>query len=999
MDRLDQQRERILDDLRGLLAGEVRGEAVFRQLYASDGSIHEIRPLAVVRPRHTRDVVACVQYAAERGITIHARGAGTGVAGESLGPGLVVDFSWAMRRILRVESDCARVQPGVVLERFNAELRRQGRQFGPDPSRGAMTTIGSVISVDAAGSRWLKYGSARRHVRSLQLVLADGHVIEAGREPLVEAEGVASDRRKRELVAQLGAVLAAGEETIRRGRPRSLLGRRGYQLHDVLADGHVDLARLIAGSEGTLALITEATLGTDAVPRHRGVALLLFDRLDSAARAGLEILQRRPTACDLMDRRHLSLARENEVRFDLLVPSAVEAALLVERESDDAAELREWLQGLTADMAGKNRAAMAAHLATDPDEVALFWQLAAKARPALYRVKGVSRPVPVVDDAVVPPDVLPEFLVRVQNVLKRHEVTASLLAHAGQGQLHLHPLLNIHDPADVERMRRVAADFYQEVIEAGGAPVGEHAFGLSRSALPAASDPSLYEVMRQVKKVFDPGGLFNPGKIIDAEPDAATRHLRPPLLPRVEGRRSEGATGEQGEPPDAALRDLVELQLDWDPRRISGVVADCNRCGECRTQAPDSRMCPLLRAAPSEEASPRAKANLLRGILTGRVPLELLTLDSFKQVADLCFHCHMCRVECPARVDIPRLMREAKAAHVAANALPHRQWLVAHLESLAALGSLVRPAANWALSNRLMRWLLERTFGVAQGRKLPQLASPTFLRWAARRRLTRPSRRGGRKVAYFVDLYANYFDPQLAAALVAVLEHNGVSVFVPPAQRFSGMPAIALGAIEPARRLARRNVSVLADAVRQGYHVIATEPSAALCLKREYPQLLEDDDAQLVADNASEACTYLWRMHTTGQLQLDFDPLPARLAYHAPCHLKALEVGAPGLNLLRLIPGMQVHDVEAGCSGMAGTFGLSQRNYRASLRIGWSLITRLRDPDVLAGTTECSACKIQMEQGTTKPTIHPLKLLALAYRLMPELSAALVAHGKELVVT
>jgi Fe-S oxidoreductase len=307
--------------------------------------------------------------------------------------------------------------------------------------------------------------------------------------------------------------------------------------------------------------------------------------------------------------------------------------------------------------------------------------------------------------------------------------------------------------------------------------------------------------------------------------------------------------------------------------------------------------------------------------------------------------------------------------------------------------------SNWALHNRQMRWLLEKTLGIAQGRKLPPVAPRTFIHWAARRRLTRPTRRSGHKVVYFVDTYANYHDPQLARALVAVLEHNGVAVYVPPDQKQGGMAAVSCGALDIARRLAAHNVMLLAEAVRQGYHVIATEPAAALSLVREYPYLIDEEDAHLVAQNTFEACSYLWRMHSQGRLQLDLEPISATLGYHMPCRLKALQVGSPGESLLRLIPGLTVTHLEEGCSGMAGTFGLKHENYRASLRAGWKLIRAIRNPNIQAGTTECSTCKIQMEQGTDKPTIHPIKLFAAAYGLMPEILSLLGAPATELTVT
>jgi Fe-S oxidoreductase len=344
-------------------------------------------------------------------------------------------------------------------------------------------------------------------------------------------------------------------------------------------------------------------------------------------------------------------------------------------------------------------------------------------------------------------------------------------------------------------------------------------------------------------------------------------------------------------------------------------------------------------------------------------------------------------------------MMEAKAAYVATNGPTPTQWLLARFDKLSAWGSKISPLANWVVSSRTGRWVLEKTLGIAQGRKLPRFAARSFMRRAGRRRLTRPTRRTGRKILYFVDSYANFHDPQLADSLVAVMEHNNVAVYVHPDQKPSGMGFISMGSLGPVRRLAAHNIHLLAEAVRQGYHIVATEPSTVLCLTHEYLHLIDDNDARAVAANTSEACTYLWRLHQQGKLQLDLRPLPGTFGYHQPCHIRALEVGSPSENLLRLIPGLSVQRIERGCSGMAGLWGLKRENYRTSLRAGWGLISRLRDPALQAGLTECSACKIQMEQGTTKPTIHPLKLLAYSYGLMPDVAGLLSQRGEELVVT
>ena len=999
MHELDHQRERIQEDLRGLIAGDVRCDALFCQLFSSDGSIYEIRPLGVVRPRSTADVAVCVQYAADKQIPLHARGAGSGLAGESLGQGLVIDFSKYLRRVIKVDAESVRLQPGIVHERLNAHLRPRGRIFGPDPANAAVTTVGGMIAIDASGSRWLKYGSVRRHVRGLQVVMADGRTMELGREPIVAGVSIDSNPRKRELINRLSAILAAAADVIRSQQPKSPLNRCGYNLADVLGEDFIDLAGIMVGSEGTLGLITEATLATQTLSRHRGVVLLLYESLDKAAHSLPSILPWRPAACDLMDRRHLSLARESEVRFDLLIPAEAEAAMLVEFEGDEAQETRDRMRGLIESVQQQARLASGSRQAFDQEETELFLNLPNRAMPLLYRLKGPNRPVPVVEDVSVPPEVLPDFLVRTQNVLKRRQVTASLLCHAGHGQLHIQPFLDLDDPNDVQRMRLMAEELYEEVFSVGGTIGGEHAYGLSRTQFLRRQAGPLYEVFRQVKQIFDPENVLNPGKIISDDAELMTRNLRPPLRlpPTMSALYPGDLPAEETETP--ALRDLVELQVNWDPQRVADATAPCNRCGECRSQSPHVRMCPIFRILPTEEASPRAKANLLRGILNRSIDLSSLATDNVKEVADLCVHCHSCRLECPAGVDIPKLMMEAKAAYLRTNGMRFAEWIMIHLDLLASIGRLFAPLTNWALGNRQMRWLIERMLGIAQGRKLPRVAARPFLRRAARRRLTRQNRRATHRVLYFVNTFANYHDPQLGEALVSVLKHNGIGVYVPADQWCSGMASIACGALEHARKIAKHNIALLAEAVRQGYHIIATEPAAVLCLSHEYIHLIDDEDSRLVAARTSEACSYLWEMHLDGKLQLDFRPVHASLGYHTPCHLRALNVGTPGENLLGLVPGVRLHHIEQGCSGMAGTFGMLHRNYRSSLRAGWGLISKLRNPAIQAGATECSSCRIQMEQGTTKRTIHPIKLLALAYGLMPDVASLLTTPGEELIIS
>ncbi len=669
--------------------------------------------------------------------------------------------------------------------------------------------------------------------------------------------------------------------------------------------------------------------------------------------------------------------------------------LLVEQDGDDAANVRDRLQQIIDRVRHRKRWAFESRQAYDQKEIEICWRLAHKVVPTLHRLRGTERPLPFVEDIVVPPGELPTFTLELQNILKRHQVTSSLFAHAGHGQLHVRPFLDLADAADLVKLKNLATELYEAVWAVGGSISGEHGDGLSRTPFVRQQYGDLNRVFEAVKRIFDPHNILNPGKIVGDRALLEPGTLRP--VTAGSSRPVPDADVDTAAPPSGL--EVVPLQLNWTPEEIMHTARRCNGCGACRSQEPDVRMCPMFRFAPSEEASPRAKANLMRGILTGELDPSTLASEELKATADLCINCQMCRLECPAEVDIPKLMIEAKAAYVATNGLRPSDWIMCNLDRVGGLACRLSPLANRLIGNRLARWFVDKILGIAQGRKLPRYNSRMFLKTASRRRLSRPSRRSGRKVLYFVDTYANYHDADLAQSFVSVLEHNGVQVYVPPNQVPSGMPMVALGALERARKVAAHNVELLAEAVRQGYDVVSTEPSAVLCLKREYPSLLDDTDARLVAENTSEACDYLWKLHLAGHLQLDFKPVNASLAYHAPCHLKALDIGLPGLNLLRLIPGLSVHETERGCSGMAGTFGLKRENYRTSLRAGWGLISEMRDSSVQLGTTECSACKMQMEQGTTKPTLHPLKLLALAYGLAPQGAALLTRQGEELIVT
>ncbi len=977
---MDLEQARIEEDLRGIVAGDVLCDDVGRSLYATDGSLFEEWPVAIVRPRSSDDVVATVRWAAERGVSVHPRGGGTSLCGGPLGRGIVIDCSRFMRRILESHEDAVRVQPGVVGYQLEAFLARRRRAFGPDPANAAVSTLGGMIGRDASGSRFLRHGAMREWVESVEVVLADGTLVELG---VVEAgdpspssnagAGItaSSPDRARSLAAGVAEILTRHRECIARWQPRSRSTHGGYRLGDLERDGGVALPRLFCGSEGTLGIVTAATLRTTLPDPATAVGLLLFDSLEAAAEAAVRLLPLTPSACDLFDRRHLALARGARPSFDLLIPPVAEAGLLVEFTADEPADCNARLEQALASMHRGRRGCIDIRRAEDSHDATFFWELSRNVVSTLHGVRAEMRPVPFLEDVVVPPPALPDFIRRLQEVLQRHHGTAMIFSHAGHGELHVRPHANPRDPAERGRLEALAEAVYTEVAAVGGSFGAELGLGISRTGFFAATFPELMPVFAEVKSLFDPEGTLAPGRIVpDATPPVAFRRpLEPP-------------TAESIESPDApAAVEVVPLGM-WDRGRLIVEVDACNGCGGCRSISPTTRMCPRYRENPSEEASPRAKADVMAAVLTGTLDPKTLTDDAVRAVADTCFNCHRCRSDCAAGVDIPAIVTELKAAHYAANATRLAPWLRSRIDALLAAAGAVRPLTNWAIENPQARWLIEKTVGIARGRKLPHVSGNQLMRWAARRGLTRPSRRSGPRVLYFLDIYARRHDPLLAQSFVSVLERNGIGVFIDPRQVAAGMPQVSEGDLEGARKAARANVRVLAEAVRLGYRIVCTEPSAVTCITRHYPMLLDDEERDRVAAATCDAATYLWELHREGRLRLDFQPVPARILYHAGCHEQIGGAIPPAEHLLRLVPGLVVESADRGCSGMAGTFGLARENYRASLRMGLGLVAAMRGSGIEAGSTACSACRLQMEQGTTKPTVHPVKILAKAYGLL-----------------
>ncbi len=1045
---MDSQRERIQDDLRGVIEGTVDCDNSTTLLYSTDGSIHQATPLGVVCPRHWRDVVQTIKYARENKFSVHPRGSGSFLAGESLGTGLILDFSRFMRRVIGIQDNIIRVQPGAVRERINAGLRPLGLIFGPDGGNLLTSTIGGQIAVNSAGGSWLKYGAPASLLTGIKAVLADGNLVHFDKDC---AQNAPAGSPMAELTQRLKLVYEKHAALIDATPENSSIHHAGYNL-TALRSGNIDYLRLLAGSEGTLAAFTELELRVEPIPNHTTAVLFFFDSIRKAALAAKDVIHLNIDSCDLMDRRHLHLVSETDTRIDLLVPPEAEAALLIFCSAQTQVDVRAQLRTLNEHLCLYNNWAFAENYSYDEHELEIYRLIRNSIQPTPNETRLVE-PVSYVDDVTVNPHRLDEFLAELLALMQSEEVSSSIYCHAPQGQMCLHPFLNLHEQKDRDKLLSFASKYYELAWKYGGYIGREHGSGISRQYYLKQQSPEYYEVYRDIKLAFDPDSLFQPGKIIAPDDSPLTLNLRadyskttkeitearkvPEVVEpgfispeelkkrrksRKDGKSASSENSQQADMPEEIeqtdqpaglsvnrqsepekLEDLTVLQMDWRQDQVFRDCFTCNDCGSCRSQDSGRRACPLFRQELRETISPRAKANLIRAFALKQLDLPELLSDEVKEIIDSCFNCRSCQFECSRHTPVPQMILQARSAYVSAMGLGFSDKLVAQFDKLSRLAIAFRPLSSAVLKSPFCRMILEKTLGISSARKVPPIPARSFLdeyqKFDIRYQDYNPES-GSRRVFFFVSAFANYHDVALAEAVMKVLQFNGVEVVCSVNQKPSGLSALTMGMRDKAAALARHNVNILADAIRDSCDIVCVEPADTYCIKYEYPVLLDrDPDARLVSDNVYDMSQYLWTLHLNGKLNLKFQPINMTLGYHAPCRLRALNIGYPSLNLLRLIPNLTVETIEAGCCGMAGLYGIQAKNYYNSIRIGMPLITQLRKPAIQASATDCSSCRIAMEHKSTKPCVHPIKILACAYGIMPEIIETLRRPARDNFLT
>ncbi len=950
--------DQIRADLRGEFRGTLHTDGPHLAVYASDASPFHITPHAVAIPADEDDLRVLVRYAHEHSLPLIPRGAGTGVGGECLGGGVVVDMSVGFRTPPVIDGSAVKAASGLTLREVNDALAPHGRRFAPNPLSGGTATVGGAVGTNASGPNVTAHGYTRGHVSGLRVVWDNGETatLTATRQSSDAAD--TPQMRTLELRTQALTLLSRHLPLIERHRPLTPFHRCPYQLDGVVTPDGLDLCRLLVGSEGTFAITTEAVLNTVPLPGGVAAGVWGFRSLNEALRAGLLLRAAGGVvSADVFDQRVLFLAKA-------IVPDGVAAVLAVEveAESPTAAMLA------MVDAAGRVREVFPfIDLSTDEPGVATFRKALAA---ATYSSRGpVGRPVPVIDDTAVPGDELIRYVSGVADLLRKAELPAVFHVSPLSGQVIARPLLDLSKPADREALWPLADRVHQLVVAVGGTISTRFGVGVARTPWVAKQYGPLVPVFAELKRVFDPNGILNPGKITAPDPSRPAWPLRPLWVV----------------PPTPLQPSRIPLSVRADPPEER-----CTGCGDCRSRVAPVRMCPTFHPTGIEAASPRAKANLMHWLLA-TATADDLPAEEARAVADLCVNCKMCRTECPSGVDIPRLALEMKAELHAAHGLSRDAWVLARADRFARLAASVPLLANLVLGSRAGRWVIERLLGVSQRRTLPQLTLRPFLN---RRHKLGVAVRGGPpptdgpvsavRVAYLIDTHTDLADPLVGEAAVAVLKHNGVEVYVPPRQRGVGTAALLQGDFDVAREQAGRVVREFADLIREGYAVVASDPASVVTITQDYRLLLDDDDAKLVTGQTQELTAFLWAMYERGWLRTDFQkPLPFAVGHHVPCHIKALGGEPAGPKLLRLIPRMRVNTVDVSCSGMAGTFGLRADSYERSMAIGRPLFDAVNTGGAKYGSAECGGCRMQLQEGTGLRALHPVQYLAMAYGLMP----------------
>jgi FAD/FMN-containing dehydrogenase/Fe-S oxidoreductase len=972
-----------LNELRQRVDGELRTDEYSRILYSTDASIYQVIPHAVLIPRTVADVQAAVTLAAQYQVPLLPRTGGSSLAGQAVNEALVIDMSRHLDQVIELNQveQWVRVQPGIVLDELNLFLRPHGLQFGPDPASSNRACMGGIVANNSTGSHSILYGMTADHVLATNVILSDGSVarlepdLAGWQSPIAQnLTGLGSRAAQITQAIQQLTNDPTNQEIIRSGTPRHWRRCGGYNLDRFVEgpsfrwpqDGRFNLTNLICGSEGTLAVMTELKLNLVPLPKMTALAIVHFDNLKTALAAVPIILEVEPSAVELLDNLGLTMCRDVPEYARLLttfIEGQPNCVLITEFYGESEAGLAHKIGQLRTHLQKQGAGETAVTLATDPALQANVWKVRKVGLGLMMSIKGDHKPIPFIEDAAVPVEHLADYVTQVEDFCHGIGTDVAYYAHASAGCVHIRPLVNTKKAGEIAKLPEITSFSVELLHGYGGSLSSEHGDGRARSWLNERFfGPDLYRLYRQVKQIFDPDNIFNPGNIVNALP--MTENLR------------------YGEDYQAIQ---LQTHLDFsDDLGFDRAVEMCNGAGICRKRTADT-MCPSFMVTREEEHSTRGRANALRAALSGKLPPTELTSPRMYQVMDLCISCKACKAECPSSVDMAKIKTEFLAQYHNAHGVPLRDKLFANITPLSRLGGgAFAPLANWTLGNGLIRLGMEHTLGISAKRSLPRFARQSFVSWFQNRTPVVGAQRAAplQQVVLFNDTFSTYNYPHIAIAATELLELAGFAVVLPGVTD-CGRPSFSKGLVDKARKIAQQVLDHLAPLAEQGLPIIFLEPSDLSAITDDYHSLLPNDPrVALVAARCRSFEEFIAELADSGELKLNFTDEKRHLILHGHCHQKALIGTKPAHRALTLPPNYTLEEVDSSCCGMAGSFGYEAEHYDISLKMAERRLLpamRAAAPETILVAPGVS-CRQQIKHGAGRQVLHPAEVLRAALK-------------------
>ncbi|MCU0461934.1 MAG: FAD-binding protein [Bacteroidales bacterium] len=969
-----------LDALSEILEGDLRYDRITRTIYSTDASAYKEEPLAVTWPKVTSDLKKILAFARSEKIGLTMRAAGTSLAGQVVSSGIIVDISRYMKRILELNRDemWARVEPGVVLDELNLYLKDYGLFFGPETSTSNRCNIGGMVGNNACGSHSIIYGSTRDHVIELKTILSDGTEAVFGS---VDREMFDEKCRLKNLEGNIYRKVKAmlsdkdNRREITNGYPDPAIPRRntGYAL-DLLSDSEIfeegskrkfSLCNLLAGSEGTLAITTEIRLNLVKLPpANKALVCVHLNKRNDAFPANLTALKFKPSAVEMMDDRILELTENNlsQKKNRFFLEGKPASIVIVEFAKEDPTDLEDTISAMVNEL--KSAGYGYAFPVVRGKDISKVWDLRKAGLGVLTNMKGDPKPVSLIEDTAINVRQMPEYIADFEKMLSEYGKEVVYHAHIGTGELHIRPVLNLKDPADVELFRTIGIETAKLVKKYRGSMSGEHGDGRLRGEfIPMIIGEHNYNLLKEIKKTWDPENILNPGKITDTP--RMNTHLR----------------------YESGMK-TPEIETIFDFSSSDGIIRaaeKCNGSGDCRkTMIIGGTMCPTFMATGDEQSCTRARANIMREFLSkdGKDPWDY---SEIYEVLDLCIACKGCKAECPSGVDIAKLKSEFLQHWYDRHGIPLRTRLIAYISTINSIGSAAPAFFNFFIANKAFSSLIKRVAGFADKRSIPVLYKVSLRRWMKKNlQKINPSDPQG-TVCLFIDEFTNFNDTQTGIAAVRLLTSLGYKI-ITVRHAESARTFISKGLIRKAQKMIRKNLESLSGVITKDIPLIGIEPSAILGFRDEYPELAGVDmkeAAEKIAENSWLIDEFISNEFRNGRIQRGlFADDSSEILLHAHCQQKAISSSAFTIEMLSIPPHFNVREIPSGCCGMAGSFGYEKEHFELSNRIGEMVLfpeIRKANENVIIAAPGTS-CRHHIKDGTGRIAKHPVEILYQALK-------------------